>query len=129
MKQTLTLLVFYALINPNQSAAFDLKSQIGLGGGKTLAGTFQDPAALISAILPNVYIVSGLILFFLLLFGGFTIISSAGNTESIAKGKQTITGAIIGFVVIFASYWIIEIIQILTGIQFLTSPVLGVGGG
>jgi hypothetical protein len=75
--------------------------------------------ALISAVLPNVYIISGLVLFLYMIFGGFLVISSAGDAKKTDEGKQALTNAIIGFGIIFASYWIIQIIEIITGIPIL----------
>ena len=80
----------------------------------------ESPYALISSILPNIYVISGILLLIYLVFGGFLIITSAGNPDEAGKGKQIITNAIMGFMIIFASYWIIQIIQIITGIKILS---------
>ncbi len=82
-------------------------------------GYTSNPTSLISSILPTVYIVAGLILFIYLVVGGFMLIASAGNEKQAEGGKQAVTNAIIGFVIIFASYWIIQIIQIITGLKIL----------
>ena len=47
--------------------------------------------------------------------------ASGGNVEQIDKGKQAISGAIIGFIIIFASFWIIQLIEKLTGIPILNT--------
>ena len=73
----------------------------------------------VSQLLPNVYIIAGIILFFLFIFGGFSIITSAGNPEKQQQGQQALTAAIIGFVIVFTSYWIIQIIELLTGVKLL----------
>lgn len=73
----------------------------------------------VSKILPNVYIISGLILFALLLGGGFAIMTSGGDPEKKKNGSQAITGALIGFIIIFVSYWIIQIIEYITGVPIL----------
>jgi len=80
---------------------------------------------LVSIILSNAIIIAGILMFILILVGGFGIIISAGsdNPEGAAKGKKAITAAVIGFIIIFASYWIIKIIETLTGLQILTSPL------
>ena len=107
-----------------------LLSQINLGTslklkeGATVAEHFSSPADLLNAIIPNILLLSSIILLFILFFGGFTFISSGGNAEQAEKGKQAITGAIIGFVVIFASFWIIQIIQIITGINIINSNII-----
>lgn len=84
---------------------------------------FQSFTNLLSAWLPNVYVVAGIIIFFYLLLGGFTMITSAGNFEKLKQGQKAITTAIVGFVIIFASFWIIQIIQIITGVPILKSTL------
>ena len=46
------------------------------------------------------------------------IILGAGKGESqqAEKGKKIVTNTLIGFLVIFLSYWIIQIVEIVTGI-------------
>lgn len=77
----------------------------------------------ISAILPNIYVIAGLILFVLFIGGGFVIITSADNPEKKGKGGQAMTAAVIGFIIIFASYWIIQIIEYITGVAIFESGV------
>lgn len=88
---------------------------------KGVGEIFPDIATLISTLLPNVYMIAGVILFILLIFGGFTYIVSAGQQkqEGVQKGSKAITAAIIGFLLIFASYWIMQIIEIISGIDIL----------
>lgn len=83
------------------------------------AEQFNSFGGLISAILPNVYVLAGLILLFLLIFGGLTVILGAGkgNQENVEKGKKVLTSTLIGFLVVFASYWIIQILEIVTGVE------------
>lgn len=97
-----------------------------IGGDKGIAqagSAFQTIGGFVSAVLPNVFIISGIILLLLLLFGGLTTIINADNPEAQDKGKQAITSALIGFLIIFASYWIIQIIQVLTGVNILKSTL------
>lgn len=92
------------------------------GEGVVSLGTLGD---IISAILPNIYILAGVILFFLLIGGGIMFIVGAGqeNPERAGQGRKAITAALAGFLVIFASYWIIQIIEVVTGVD-----ILGGGG-
>jgi hypothetical protein len=73
--------------------------------------------SLISRVLPNAYIIAGIILFIYISAGGFMIISSAGNPEAAKNGQKIVTNAIIGFIVLFASYWLIQIIEVITGVK------------
>lgn len=91
------------------------------------APQFASPGALISVILPNVYIAAGIALFFLILFGGISVITGAGQNDpkKAAQGKKAITSALIGFLIIFASYWIIQIIEVITGFKILSPDFSG----
>lgn len=76
---------------------------------------------LVTLLLRNAIILAGIIFIFLLIFGGFSIIVGAGqnNPQRVAQGKQAATAAVIGFLVVFATYWIAQIVQILTGVKFI----------
>lgn len=80
---------------------------------------FPTLGSLITTLLPNVYMIAGVILFILLIFGGFTYIVSAGQQkpEGVQQGRNAIGAALIGFLLIFASWWIIQIIEVITGIE------------
>lgn len=89
---------------------------------------FQDSTAskeytgiggLINNVLPNIYVAAGLLLFFMIVIGGFTIIMNANDSHKMEEGKKTITTAIIGLLVLFGSYWMIQIIQVVTGVAIL----------
>ena len=104
---------------------WDIGLEIELGQGNPVKSLFVGPEGFsinyfISQILPNIYVIAGIILFFLLVGGGLMFIFSAGqeNPEGAAKGKQAVTAALLGFLIIFASYWIMQIIQIITGYDF-----------
>jgi len=82
---------------------------------------YPDSGVLVNNILPNIYIAAGLIIFIMIAIGGFMIITNAGKPDKTADGNKIITSAIIGLVVLFASYWIIQIIQVITGVNILNS--------
>jgi hypothetical protein len=93
----------------------------------TQAPQFQTTGALVSIILKNVYIAAGLLFFVLLIFGGISIILGAGGGEpkKTAQGQKAVVAAVTGFFIIFTSYWIVKIIEFVTGITILKLP----GGG
>ena len=82
-------------------------------------GTGTTPATIIDAVLPFVFVIAGLVLFVMFFFGGFTIFVSAGNPEKTKQGQQMLVNALIGFAIIFAAYWIIELLQYSLGFQAL----------
>lgn len=99
-------------------------AQVNIGTTFLPALKFQTFGDLIGVILPNLYILAGIVFFFLLIFGGLSLIMAAGNgnPQQAEKGKNAATMAVAGFLVIFVSYWIIQIIEAITGIKIFNSP-------
>ena len=60
-------------------------------------------------------VIAGIILLFMIIASGYTLLTSAGNPEAIAKGKSRLTAALIGFIIVFAAFWIFQIIELLLG--------------
>ena len=81
----------------------------------------EDIGSLVSIIINAAFILAGIILFFFFIFGGISIMAGAGkdNPEQAAKGKQAISSAVLGFIVVFAAYWIVQLIEVVTGIAIL----------
>jgi hypothetical protein len=111
------------LAQAGQPAGVDLLNQYFIAGGHQIGGV-NSIYALVSLILPNAYVIAGLILFIYTLAGGFLIMTGASDPHKADSGKQIITNAIIGFAILFASYWLIQIIEIVTGVNFL-NPTIG----
>ena len=87
-------------------------------------GQTQTIGDLISVVLQAAFALAGVIFIFLLVFGGISMIAGAGNQnpEQTAKGRQAVTSAVIGFVVVFAAYWIVRLIEEILGVRFITEP-------
>lgn len=60
---------------------------------------------------------AGIVMFLYLIFGGYEVMMSAGNPKALASGKGKITNAIIGFIIIFAAYWIVQGLSIAFGLR------------
>lgn len=83
-------------------------------GGKIVEFSLK---GILEAIIPYVMAFAGIILFLMLIFGGITMLSSAGNPEGVKKGQQMITNALLGFVIIFVAFWIMQALQIVFGLK------------
>lgn len=91
-----------------------------LGSGSKLL----DPTNIgvyVSAIITGAISIAGVILLFILIMGGFGMIIGAGNDnpEKVEKGKKAATSALIGFIVVFMAYWIVKLIESITGLNLL----------
>lgn len=68
---------------------------------------------------------TAIVLFVMLLMGGFKYITSGGDPKATESAKKTLTYAIGGVVLIAVSYLIILIIQELTGANITEFTVFG----
>ena len=81
----------------------------------------EDIGTLVNVIIRNAFVIAGVVALFLLIFGGFGFIMSAGSGDAkgMEKGKQAITAAIIGLTLVALSASIVALIGKLTGQQLL----------
>lgn len=98
----------------------------GVSPGIASNPAYQSLGGFISKILPNIYVIAGVIFFIFLVVGGLTVIMGAGKGESetTKKGGGAIASALIGFLIIFASWWIIQLVETLTGVKIFGNPNL-----
>ena len=71
---------------------------------------FINLSSLLNNAIPIILPIAGLILLAYLIWGGFEFLTSLGDPKKAASAKNKITYAIIGFFVIFAAYWIVQLI-------------------
>ncbi|MBI4157525.1 hypothetical protein HY502_01615 [Candidatus Woesebacteria bacterium] len=71
----------------------------------------------VSLALKFIFPAAGILLLFYLIVGGFSLMSSGGDPKAVQGAKGKITSALIGFVVIFAAYWIVQIVGIILGLD------------
>jgi hypothetical protein len=85
-----------------------------------IGSRFTNIGDIISALLPYIFVLAGLTLFILLIIGGFGMLTSGGSPEKMKAAQGKITSAVIGFVIIFISYWLMRILEIIFGISILS---------
>ena len=90
-------------------------------GGSGFLQQTEDVGTLTSNLIRVAMGVAGIIFIVLLIGGGIGMIAGAGNDnpEQAAKGKQAVTSAMVGFIVVFAAYWIVQLIEQFTGLKLL----------
>lgn len=101
---------------PVPNTLFNTPSNLDLPIKSTMDDIIEITSTLLTYALP----LSGLLLFLVIMYAGFGLLTSANNPEQAEKSKQTITTGIIGFLIIFAAYWIAQILQVLFGIPIVS---------
>ncbi len=89
------------------------------GGGFPLFGIGQ----YISLLLYNSYLIIGIGALFVIIFSGYTYITSAGDKNKLEQASKMLTYAIIGLVVAFSVPMITALFERITGFRFFDMPV------
>jgi len=66
---------------------------------------------IITEFLKYFFPLSGLLLFAYLIWGGFQYLTSGGDPKAMEQAKGKVTNAIIGFIIIFVAYWVVQIFE------------------
>ena len=80
---------------------------------------FPSLGVVISQLLPFIYVGAGLLLLVTLIMGGITLMTAAGDANKIKQGYGQLTAGLVGFIIIFVSYFLAQIIQIIFDVKFL----------
>lgn len=84
--------------------------------------------ACIPIIIKNVVnaalVFAGVIALILIIFAGITYITSKGDPAKVETAKKTGTYAILGLIIIFFSFFIINVISQVTGVDQIANPTL-----
>ncbi len=85
-------------------------------GATGLTG-FSNIGDIITKLVPYFFLAAGVLLLLYLLWGGLSLMLSQGDPKAIEGGKGKITSALIGFIIIFVAYWLVQIVANLLGLQ------------
>ena len=81
--------------------------------------SYTNIASIINNIVPFIMTLAGILLFFILLWGGFDYVTSQGAPEKLKSANAKITAGVIGFILLVLSFLITRIV----------AYIFGVGGG
>ena len=85
--------------------------------------TISDLELIIGNVIKAALGLAGIVLFVLLLVGGFKFITSGGDPKALESAKSTLTHAVIGLVIILVSYLVLVLIKELTGVDITNFSV------
>lgn len=81
---------------------------------------FDSLGTVITKAIPYIFAFAGFALLLMLVRAGYTFLTSAGDAKKLESGKQQITYALVGFLVIFASFWIVQVVGTILGFDEVT---------
>lgn len=77
---------------------------------------FTNIGGFIGNIIPIVLGLSGFALLLMIISAGLTLLTSAGDAKKTESGKQRLTWAIAGFLVVFSAFWLVQILAYIFGL-------------
>jgi hypothetical protein len=105
----------YAQCDPGAAGdtGIDLGGCLLLKNGDQIRDVYSTPTDLVNLIIKNIFLVSGIVLFVLVIVAGFKFFK--GGSKGVEEAKTLATSAIVGFIIMFSAYWIVQIIKFVTG--------------
>lgn len=100
--------------------AVDIKSSF-LGTSSNNLENLTGVSVYVQNFITGAISVAGIILLFMLIGGGIAMIAGAGKNDpkTVESGKKAATSALVGFIVVFMAYWIVRLIETITGLQLI----------
>lgn len=87
--------------------------------------TIADLGIVFKNLVGSILSVAAILLFVLLLAGGFKYLTAGSDPKAVESAKKTISSAIIGVVVVAGSYLILVLIKKLTGANVTDFNIVG----
>lgn len=103
----------------NQQTLNQLNPLVNFSQDPSLNQGILTPGILISRVLLYVFPIASLILFIMLIWSGFQILAGASDKKSLDLGRQRATAALVGFTLLFVSYFIIQLLEVMLGITII----------
>ncbi len=97
-----------------------IKGPLGTLGGSSIGSNFTI-GGILSAAIPLVFAFAGLGLLLMLISAGYAFLTSAGDAKKMEQGKSRLTNALVGFILVFAAYWIVQLTGNIFGLQSITT--------
>jgi heme/copper-type cytochrome/quinol oxidase subunit 2 len=79
----------------------------------------------ISNIVNATLVFAGVVALVLIIYSGIRYITSRGDQTALDSAKKTLTWAIVGLIIIFLSFFIVNLISSLTGVDQIAHPTFG----
>ena len=91
------------------------------GGSHFLTGA-GGISRFVSITVTNLLLIAGVVLMFVIVTSGLSMVSAAGDVQKFAKAKNSLTAGVIGFIIVVAAWFLTRIIETSTGVNILSRP-------
>ncbi len=74
-----------------------------------LSSKYSSIGGLVTGAIPFIFAFAGIGLLLMIISAGFTLLTSAGDPKKLDAGKNRLTYALAGFLIIFVAYWVTQL--------------------
>jgi len=79
---------------------------------------FANISSFLNLIIPLLMSLAAVVFLFMLIWGGYAILTASGNPENIKKAQKIFQFSFLGFIIIIVSYLLVKILGIIFKINF-----------
>lgn len=90
----------------------------GIPGFKFAGGNIGD---ILSAVIPIIFFIAGVLLLVKLIASGFALMTAAGDPKKTAGAKSSLTNAFLGIIIVIVAFFIVQAIGLAFGLTPITS--------
>ena len=76
----------------------------------------RDLGDLLEMVIGAVFTFTGVLLLLYLILGGITYLTAGGDDKRVGEAKKMLTNAVVGMLIVFTSFWIIRIVEVVFGL-------------
>jgi ABC-type Na+ efflux pump permease subunit len=80
---------------------------------QTVSEIYPNASTLVNLLTRYIFVAAGFIIFGLIIYAGFLFMTDESKGKD--RAQEILTSALIGFIIMFCAYWIIQIIVAVTG--------------
>lgn len=106
----------FGTIDPKSAPGGEKLGFFNYGSGKEGIGNF------LSALISFIFIIAGILLIFMILWGAWDWIISGGEKEKVENARNKITHAIIGIMIFGVAFAFIKVLGTFLGFEFFKVP-------
>lgn len=91
----------------------DLGACLKLSDGTAIQDVYKNPAFLVNLVVRNLFIIGGILFVITIFLAGYKFITK--GKEGVQEAQTLVINALIGMIIMFAAYWIVQIVGLITG--------------
>ena len=96
-----------------------LNNTAGNSGANLVKNRYSSIAAVVNLVIKYLFLAGGVVFFALILISGYKLVFLGDKQKALSDVKKNLTTGVLGLLIMFAVFWIIRIIETITGLSIL----------